>query len=169
MRTLSIAGSVILMLGASAEAQQPSKGCAASPAAAEQQVRKLEAEWTTAFARGDVKFFEQALGEDFMGVGGPGVDSRASMLDDMRRQKAAGQAQAARPFELDTGTMRLRAYGDAVVVTGTATYPPTRPSEKAVHVRYTEVFVCRANRWQAVHGHYSEIPTSTDTAKRGGD
>jgi ketosteroid isomerase-like protein len=166
MRTLSLACGMIAASSAIAHTQ-PSNTCAATPAAAEQQVRKLEADWTDAFARQDVAFFERTLADEFILVGGgPDVESRASFFDEMRRQKSAGEP--VRPYQPDSGTMRVRAYGDVVVVTGTATYPPTRSTEKAFRVRYTEVFVCRAKRWQAVHGHYSEVPTASDTAKRGG-
>ena len=165
-RTLSLACGMIAASSAIAHTQ-PSNGCAATPAAAEQQVRKLEADWTDAFARQDVAFFERALGDEFILVGaGPGVESRALFFDEMRRQKSTGEP--VRPYQLDSGTMRVRAYGGDVVVTGTATYPPTRSSENAFRVRYTEVFVCRAKRWQGVHGHYSEVPTASDTSKRGG-
>ena len=45
------------------------------------------------------------------------------------------------------------------IVTGIAVYQGTSTVPES-RTRFTEVWVKRAGRWQAVHGHYNSVPGS---------
>ena len=52
---------------------------------------------------------------------------------------------------------QVRLFGDVAVVTGIAVYQGTSGGPGS-RTRFSEVWVKRAGRWQAVHGHYNAVP-----------
>jgi hypothetical protein len=142
------------------EAQPRLSDCAATPAAAERQILQLEDQWMDALARRDADFFERTLADDYLATGGPTVETKAQYLAGIRKPPSASDLPRAALTDTQT-----RLYNGMAVVTGLANYGSTPPRR----TRYTEVFVCRGGRWQAVHGHYSRLraqpaPTTRDSA-----
>jgi hypothetical protein len=137
-------------------------GCARTPAEAERQLLQLEDEWREAVNRGNTAFFERVLADEFIATGGASVRAKADYI--------AGMRDTARVIPSTLRETRVRVYDDVGIVTGMSTSVASPP----VHRRYTEVFVCRAGRWRAVHGHYNRIQAApagagTTTGRAGDD
>jgi ketosteroid isomerase-like protein len=121
--------------------------------AAASEIMRLEEAWGRALSKRDTAFFRQILADDFVGTGGADVQSKASVIDQLAR--GSGTVPPPR-FE----QAQVRLFGEVALVTGVAAYPgPTgAPTSRT---RFTEVWVKRAGRWQAVHGHYNALPPQT--------
>jgi hypothetical protein len=144
--------------GAGAQ-QMPSgaggSACARTPQEAERQLVQLENEWNRAGTAGEAPFFERVLADEFVATGGATVRTKPQYIANMTDTSGRVPGAPRRPSTL-TET-RVRLYGDVAVVSGLATAGRTPPRRS----RYTEVFVCRQGRWQAVHGHYNTLRDTT--------
>jgi ketosteroid isomerase-like protein len=154
----------LLMVLAGCGGQQPREPApAAGPPIerAQMELAQVEVAWGRALEAHDTAFFRQTLADDFIATGGPTVLTKAEFLADLGRAK-----QEPLPYRLqDT---RVRIYGDVGIVTGLITFEnPTGPAGPPS--RYTEVWVRREGRWQAVHGHYNPVELSPPTAPRSAD
>ena len=58
---------------------------------------------------------------------------------------------------LDIDDIAVRAFGDTAVVTGRTTAATGGPSPVSVTLRFTDVFIRRAGRWQAVASHATRL------------
>lgn len=153
--TVIVVAGALLSVAAGPLAAQGS-GCARNPAEAERQLRQLEDDWNRAGTARDGAFFERLLASDFVAVAGADVRTKADVIAGV-----VGTTDGPRRPATLSAT-RVRLLGDVAVVTGLSSYDETPPRR----VRYTEVFACRDGRWQAVHGHYSDIrPETTDSAR----
>jgi ketosteroid isomerase-like protein len=139
--------------GQPAPSAGPAAASASAPARERAQIElaQVEVAWGRALEAHDTAFFRQTLADDFIATGGPSVLTKAEFLADLGRAK-----QKPLPYRLqDT---RVRIYGDVGIVTGLITFEnPTGPSGPPS--RYTEVWVRRDGKWQAVHGHYNAVET----------
>jgi ketosteroid isomerase-like protein len=127
----------------------PSPADSAALAAASELMR-LEEAWGRALSARDTAFFRQTLGDDFVGTGGAEVRSKARVIQEL----SSGVGAVPVPRLEQT---QVRLFGDVAIVSGLAAYggpDGTPPSQ----TRFTEVWVKRAGRWQAVHGHYNAVP-----------
>jgi ketosteroid isomerase-like protein len=154
----------VLMVLAGCGGHQPKEPApAAGPPTerAQMELAQVEVAWSRALEAHDTAFFRQTLADDFIATGGPTVLTKAEFLADLGRAK-----QAPLPYRLrDT---RVRVYGDVGIVTGLITFEnPTGPAGPPS--RYTEVWVRREGRWQAVHGHYNPVELPPPTAPRPAD
>ena len=62
------------------------------------------------------------------------------------------------PIEtFDIADVAVRVYGDAAVVTGRTTATTGGPSPATVRLRFTDVFVRRAGRWQVVASQATQV------------
>jgi ketosteroid isomerase-like protein len=124
---------------------------------AQMELAQVEVAWGRALEAHDTAFFRQTLSDEFIATGGPTVLTKAEFLADLGRAK-----QAPLPYRLqDT---RVRIYGDVGIVTGLITFEnPAGPAGPPS--RYTEVWVKRDGRWQAVHGHYNAVEVAPPTPK----
>jgi ketosteroid isomerase-like protein len=143
---------VLLLLSAGcggSHTGQPEPSTGPATERAQMELAQVEVAWGRALEAHDTAFFRQTLADDFIATGGPTVLTKAEFLADLGRAK-----QAPLPYRLqDT---RVRIYGDVGIVTGLITFEnPTGPAGPPS--RYTEVWVRRAGRWQAVHGHYNTV------------
>ena len=137
----------------SAPGEQPGPDAPPPAALAEaQEIMKLEEAWGRALSARDTAFFRQTLADDFVGTGGPEVRSKAAVIDDLIR--GVGTVPVPR---LENTQVRL--FDDMAIVTGIAVYQGTSTVPES-RTRFTEVWVKRAGRWQAVHGHYNSVPGS---------
>ena len=136
--------------------------CAASPApsttagapveamATAQEIMRLEEAWGRALSARDTAFFRQTLADDFVGTGGAGTRSKAMVIEELSR--GAGRVPVPRLDDI-----QVRLFGEVAIVTGIAVYQGV-PGIPESRTRFTEVWVKRAGRWQAVHGHYNAVP-----------
>ena len=155
MRSVLTALGWALLGGCAASTPPGQPGPDAPPPAAlaeAQQIMKLEEAWGRALSARDTAFFRQTLADDFVGTGGPEVRSKAAVIEDLIR--GVGTVPVPR---LENTQVRL--FDDMAIVTGIAVYQGTSSVPES-RTRFTEVWVKRAGRWQAVHGHYNSVPGS---------
>ena len=118
--------------------------------AAASEIMLLEAAWGRALSARDTAFFHRTLGDDFLSTGGAQVRSKAMVIEEL----STGTGPVPAPRLEQT---QVRVFGDVAVVSGIAAYGLTADTPPS-QTRFTEVWVRRAGRWQAVHGHYNAVP-----------
>lgn len=114
---------------------------------AEQSVRALTQEWLNAEERRDRKTLQRIIAEDFRGTGpGGNTVSREDVLPD-EGATTGGLSMTAR-------NLLVRVFGETAVVAGHGLPKAGGPEE----LRFTIIFVKRADSWQMVAGHLSRVP-----------
>ena len=75
------------------------------------------------------------------------------------RAEALRMCQAPRPpiEMLKVDDLSVRTFGEAAVVTGRTTMTTGGTNPGTVTLRFTDVFIRRAGRWQVVASHATEI------------
>jgi uncharacterized protein (TIGR02246 family) len=124
--------------------------------AGRQAVSQLEDEWAMAIEAHDTTFLARVVAPDFHGTGGDSAKtfSRADLLRD-----AADTATQLRNLKDQDRQVRIYGNGTVAVVTalgGWTVEKGERPGQFSG--RYTETWVKREGQWQAVAGHYSDVP-----------
>jgi uncharacterized protein (TIGR02246 family) len=145
-----LASILLLLLGAPALAQVPSRPAAAEvkkSEPAEREIRTLEAKLNDAVIRADLAFFDRVFAVDFTHTNHTGAfRTKAQWL-------ANHKPGAKSPYDsFDTEDLAVRVYGDTAVVTGRSV-PKGRDSKgQAItgRFRFTRVWVRRDGRWQVV-------------------
>lgn len=115
-------------------------------------VMTVEHEWLTALSRHDVTALARILGREFIDSDFEGnAVVRARYLAYFSRPVSHAAPRVEQSFQ-DT-TVRFVSGGDVAIVTGLVVTRPAMASSDAVrHSRFTDVFVWRDGRWQAVTG-----------------
>jgi uncharacterized protein (TIGR02246 family) len=124
--------------------------------AARQAVSQLEDEWAKAIEAHDTTFSARVVAPDFHGTGGDSAKTfgRADPLRD-----AADTATQLRNVKDQDRQVRVYGNGTVAVVTALGSWTVEkgeRPGQ--FRGRYTETWVKRDGQWQAVAGHYSDVP-----------
>ena len=117
-----------------------------------QSLIQLEHSWNEAFYRKDVSFLERVLADEFIATYEDG--SQGDKVKEISLTKAFNQqVDSARQ---DDFVVKL--YGDTAVVWFTLhLVGPKQGEQIAVDLRYVDVFVWRANRWQCVSSHSTKV------------
>jgi ketosteroid isomerase-like protein len=117
-----------------------------------QSLIQLERSWNEAFYRKDVSFLERVLADEFIATYEDG--SQGDKVKEIALTKAFNQqVDSARQ---DDFVVKL--YGDtAVVWFSLHLLGPKQGEQIAVDLRYVDVFVWRANRWQCVSSHSTKV------------
>jgi len=117
------------------------------------EILALENQWATAIERQDAAAFDQLAAEDFRFIGEDGhVLNRAQYI--AARSHNPENVESAVQDEIE-----VLQYGDAAIATGRSTVRGTRGSVPFVYrFRWTDVYVRRAGRWQAVLGQLTPLP-----------
>ena len=124
--------------------------------AARQAVSQLEDEWAKALEAHDTTFLARVVAPDFHGTGGDSAKTfgRADLLRD-----AADTATQLRNVKDQDRQVRIYGNGTVAVVTAQGSWTVEkgeRPGQFSG--RYTETWVKRDGQWEAVAGHYSDVP-----------
>jgi uncharacterized protein (TIGR02246 family) len=126
-----------------------------SDEAGRRAVSQLEDQWAKALEAHDTTFLARVLAPDFHGTADSGKTfGRAEVLRD-----AADTATQLRNLRDQNREVRIYGNGTVAVVTAHGSWTV----EKGQHPgqaggAYTETWVKRDGRWQAVAGHYSDVP-----------
>jgi ketosteroid isomerase-like protein len=117
-----------------------------------QSLIQLERSWNEAFYRKDVAFLERVLADEFIATYEDG--SQGDKVKEISLTKTFNQqVDSARQ---DDFVVKL--YGDTAVVWFTLhLLGPKQGQQVAVDMRYVDVFVWRANRWQCVSSHSTKV------------
>lgn len=114
---------------------------------AEQTVLKLTQEWLAAEEHTDREVLNRIIADDFLGTGPMGTT--VSKTDVIPAEGSGGHGLAISGLDI-----KVRVFGDTAIVTGRGV-PKTKDRPE---LRFTVVFVKRADRWQMVAGHLSPVP-----------
>lgn len=127
---------------------------AAQTANVEQALLQLERDWEQANAKNDTAALERILAPEFVSTDSDGrLMTRA---DGLARRKAGAVKFTA--FTQDD--YKVHVAGDTAIVTGRSTIKGIRDGKDWTgQERWTDVFVRRNGRWQAVASHSSRIAT----------
>jgi ketosteroid isomerase-like protein len=119
----------------------------------EQELRQLEREWDGAIVRKDTATLDRILSDDFVYIDSVGgINPKADIIQGLKNSEAVIE-----PFE--TEDVVVRVYGNTAILTGRFTQKATYKGQTFTgQFRYTDVYVKRENRWQAVSAHASRIP-----------
>jgi ketosteroid isomerase-like protein len=119
----------------------------------EQELVKLENEWARAWQQPDEEALDALLGDDFTLVS---ERSKGEVVS--KRQYIATMVKLARGDGYSFAKLSVRVFGEAAVVNAyiqqTATFAGNDWSGDFL---VTDVWVKRANRWQAVARHVSHV------------
>jgi ketosteroid isomerase-like protein len=118
---------------------------------AEEQVLQLEKGYCTAFLKRDAAWLDKYLADDYTGVVSHGEsESKAEALASLKDPQNSYTSCT----EKD---LKVRVYGDAAVATGRQIYSGTYKGKpfKDREVVWTDTFVRKGGRWQAVASHSS--------------
>jgi ketosteroid isomerase-like protein len=117
-----------------------------------QALIQLERSWNEAFYKKDVSFIERVLADEFIAIyedGSQGNRARELLLTREFNQ----QVDSARQDEFI-----VKQYGDTAVVWFTLHLVGPRQGQPVqVDLRYVDVFVWRASRWQCVSSHSTKV------------
>jgi ketosteroid isomerase-like protein len=114
---------------------------------AEQTVLKLTQEWLAAEEHIDREVLNRIIADDFLGTGPMGTT--VSKTDVIPAEGCGGHGLAISGLYI-----KVRVFGDTAIVTGRGV-PKVKDRPE---LRFTVVFVKRADRWQMVAGHLSPVP-----------
>ena len=117
-----------------------------------QSLIRLEQSWNEAFYRKDVSFLERVLADEFIAT-----------YEDGSQGDKAKEISLTRDFnqQVDSAVQddfRVKLYGDAAVVWFSLhLIGPRQGQPVQVDMRYVDVFIWRANRWQCVSSHSTKV------------
>jgi FKBP-type peptidyl-prolyl cis-trans isomerase len=130
---------------------QASSAKAAAPAGrVQEQLKKLEEEWATAYIKGDAAALSRILADDYYLIDENGsISDKAQCIKDLT---SGGLVFESIKFD----NLTVRVYGSFAVVTGgeIATMRADDKSETSTF-RFTDVFALRRGRWQAVSSQFT--------------
>jgi ketosteroid isomerase-like protein len=146
MKPIIIAVSILILVSAIPILAQTKSG------SVEQELMKLEQDWTNADVKADVAFLDRFLAEDWTLTDNDGV------LWTKARELAAIKSGEVVISSMVTDDMKVRIYRDAAVVTGRNTVKGTlKGKDISGQERWTDTWIKRDGRWQCVATHVSNI------------
>jgi len=135
-----VAVATSLALGQMAEKQEKTK----DGKSVEQTLMQMERDWTEAQLQKDTAALDKIIADDWVGQGPAGSQTKAQGLADL---KSENQKFAS----ITLGDMKVRVFGDTAVVTGSDDEKSSYKSkDTSGHYLWSDVFVKREGRWQAV-------------------
>jgi ketosteroid isomerase-like protein len=125
-----------------------------------QELENIQRRLVRAWLERDRATVEQIIAPDWISTGADGaITTRADLLRnvfDLRAFEVLG---------LTTDDISVRVFGDAAVVTGrTQVKGRAATIEYASTIRFTDVFIRRHDRWQAVASHTSLLAPSVQAS-----
>ena len=154
MKRLSLQMLAVALLASLAFAQ--AKGQKPKPTApsqrAEQELINLEQEWTNAYVHGDGAALERIEAADYVYTDPKGqVSGKAQDIADVK--SGAYKLQSFTPEN-----MKVHLFGDTAVVTGHGLQKGTyKGKDTSGTYAYTDTFIKRGGRWQAVASQFTKI------------
>jgi ketosteroid isomerase-like protein len=127
---------------------------AAAPAGqnAVQEITDLENAWNNAALKYDVSWYERNIADSYISTDENGVvENKSAMI-------AHVKSKAFKAVSYALENLRIQAYGDAAVSTGTSVVKGTfKGKDISGKYPWTDTWVKLGGRWQCVAGHNSKI------------
>jgi len=138
---LALAGSLSLSIGVSAQT-----------AKVEQALIQTERDWAQALVTGDQAALDRILAADWIVTNGDG------QLLTKAQELAPWKSGAVKYTAFTVDDFKVRVFGDTAIVAGRSTVNGTENGKDiSGQERFTDVFVRRDGRWQAVSTHVSRV------------
>jgi len=136
-----VAVATSLALGQMADKQEKTKG---GKAGVEQALMQMEREWVEAAQKKDAATLDRILADDWVGQGPTGIAKKAEALADLKSGDNKLES-------ITLGDMKVRVFRDTAIVTGSDDEKSSyKDKDTSGHYTWTDVFVKRQGRWQAV-------------------
>jgi hypothetical protein len=123
--------------------------CPAGQLKTAETLAQIERAWANALEQRDTAALGCILGEEFQDV-----DPEGAIVD---RLATLSKAANHRPVHHDLQELSGRVYGDFGYIRGLATAVDAQ-GKIVARVRFTDIYVYRDRRWQAVAAHESMLP-----------
>jgi ketosteroid isomerase-like protein len=124
----------------------------AGSAATEQQLKDAETAWSQAYVKGDIASLDKLLAAEYLFADQDG--KTFTRAEDIASVKSGEFKMTS--FKIDD--LKIHVYTDFATVTGLNEFVATDSGKDAsCKCRFTDVFVKRAGRWQAVASHVSKL------------
>jgi ketosteroid isomerase-like protein len=124
----------------------------AAPAATEQQLKDAETAWSQAYVKGDIASLDKLLAAEYLFTDQDG--KTFTRAEDIASVKSGEFKMTS--FKIDD--LKIHVYTDFATVTGLNEFVATDSGKDAsCKCRFTDVFVKRDGRWQAVASHVSKL------------
>jgi len=158
MKKLSLVCAVLLALGFTAFVAGQNRTALQTSGASrgggvEQQLKQMEDDWAKAIKNKDAATLRRIIAEDWVTTNEEGKV--------LNREQYVSQ-NASNPDVIESNEnfdMRVRAYGNSAVVTGGSKEKGARKGAAYTDTyRWTDVFVNRGGRWQAVVSQWAKVP-----------
>lgn len=120
---------------------------------AEELLMQMERDWLNGFVKGDPAIIERIEAADFTYTDAQGkTTDRAQDVSDVKTGNF-------KPASAEVDQMTVRVFGNTAIVTGRSTLKGARYQGKDIsgQYRFTDVFVKRGGRWQAVASQSTRI------------
>jgi len=125
---------------------------AGDTAAVEKTLVQMENDWTKAGVAGDAGALGKILADDWVGLGPAGAMTKAQVLADVK----SGDNKIT---SITLGDVKVRVFGDVAVVTGNDDEKSSyKGKDTSGHYLWTDVFVKRKGKWQAVASQSTLVP-----------
>jgi hypothetical protein len=124
-------------------------------ATSDAELLAIDARWNALRLQPDVEGLDRLLADDWLLTHSDGrVQTKSEYLDELRTRTRRNQA-------IDNEDVRLRRYGNTVVVTGTSVQSAVSNGQPwSGRFRFTRVWVRRGGGWIMVASHSSRIETT---------
>lgn len=124
----------------------------ASPENDEQALMEIEREWGDAMTKRDIVALDRILGDDHSVITKDG--SVLTKAQELANYKSGESSNELSDFE----PMKVRVFGDTAVVTGGHREKSHNfGKDTSGHYRWTDLFVKRSGRWQAVASELTRV------------
>jgi ketosteroid isomerase-like protein len=142
----------VLALAVAVASAQESRQGAVQDARAAEVVKKLELDWLESYVKRDTAFLERYVSDDYTSI-----DPHGTVVDKKGEIESIKSGHLA-ITEMNPNEMKVRTYGDAAVITGRSTIKAKVSGQDASgEYRFTDVWVKRGDRWQAVASQLTRI------------
>jgi ketosteroid isomerase-like protein len=142
----------VLALAVAVASAQESRQGAVQDARAAEVVKKLELDWLESYVKRDTAFLERYVSDDYTSI-----DPHGTVVDKKGEIESIKSGHLA-ITEMKPNEMKVRTYGDAAVITGRSTIKAKVSGQDASgEYRFTDVWVKRGDRWQAVASQLTRI------------
>lgn len=132
--------------------QAKADASSAAPTSVEQTLMQLERDWTQASLKKDIGALDKIMADDWVNIDFQGrTVTKAETLASLKSGLPATQAAG-------LGEMKIRVFGDSAIVTGSDTEKSSAKGKDVIDkYLWTDVFVKRAGRWQAVASQSTKV------------
>lgn len=156
MKSRIVACAVVLtFLGLKAAAQESTEAGTkqgASRAGVNQQITEMERKLRDAALKNDVSFFEEAMADDYVGIGSVGkIYGKAGNI-------RARKSRDLKFESIDYSDQKIRVYGNTAIVTGTVNVKGSfKAHDFSGTYVYTRVYVRKGRSWKVVNFQVTKV------------